>query len=161
MRIMLLALVFLAACGKTESTTQPIQAQTEQPSKAVSIQKAPEGQPRYIMVKVPVDSTGKEDLGAAESRIVNDGAAMATATGAKEAFESAKAVTLGEELDRGTSTESWGYYWRRPYYGYGYGYGYGYSYRNPYLYYNNYSYAYNYGNYYNYGGCNYHYWYNY
>jgi hypothetical protein len=162
----LLALAFsiaLAACGKTDSNPQAVQATSPAPQK-IGFKKAPEGQPRFVMVKVPVDAQGNEDLSAAESKVVAD-AQMTDANAAAQAFASGESITLADELDQSSSSESWGrrhWYWNGWNNGYYNGYVNGaWATRNPYLYFNNYSYGYNYGNFYNYRNCNYYYWYNY
>lgn len=163
MRFMFIALAVLASCGQTESNTQPIQVQGKSDSETKQKTTLAAGQPRFLMVKVPVDASGNEIISSAESKEVADGE-ISTAEAAQAAFASSKSsVTVADELDRSTSTESWGrsWYWNRqtPWYpgralGRGTWWG-----HNPYLYYNNVSFAYNYGNFYYCNGFNYHYWY--
>jgi hypothetical protein len=155
MRILLVSLVILTSCGRNTSTPTPVAPQSAANQKPANIANAAEGQPRYLLVRVPLDSSGKEMTDAAESRSVSDVGTMTSGSSAQAAFDLGKSVTVGDELDKTSSTESWG--WYNPWYpgkllGRGSWWG-----RNPYLYYNNYYYGYNYGNSYNYGnqGCGY------
>lgn len=140
MRLIVISLVVLASCGRNDTPSQQAPKPVEETGAPTHSPKTvPSGQPRYLMIKVPLDAEGKEVVSAAEARQIADGANMTNAEDAMKAFDAAKPVVLVEELDQSTSTESWGWYpgkllGRGSWWGV-----------NPYLYYNNNFYPYTYG----------------
>lgn len=166
----------LGACG-TKKAAQNSDAPAPAPTASNDKTAAAAALPQATIVRVAVDDKGNV-IGAPEMRTTNDTAALSSGQGLSQAFtagQEPKIVASTDELDKNSSTQSWGgwnyyspsYYGHNNYYNtYGYGYygcgsycgsygsTYWYSYR-PVVYSCGSQYGYGYNSYYNYGGYNY------
>jgi hypothetical protein len=144
------ALVFALGCGSNDQTNNA------QPAPAAK----PAEMPKMLIVKVPVDAEGNEMDTLAQTREVTAALSVSDAESANSVFDSAKEVSVANELDSDSSTQQWGgnrarWWWNTPWYpgkvlGRGLWWG-----RNPYWNYGGFNYGYRCNNFYTQNNFNY------
>jgi hypothetical protein len=160
--IILAALVsVVAACGAEQTKQEETVAQDQGVNVASEADEQTAGNlPSVIVARVPLDADGNELVDQGEAREVFGlgNAELTDGTAADAAFGQGASVSVADELDADSSTQSTyrrSYYWNTPWYpgkllGRGLWWG-----RNPYVSYNNYSYGYSYRSSYSYNNCRY------